>query len=147
MASDPARLVKQAVAQPLELPRARLLGEAELPGPRDEVLGELNEPQPHLVVREAAEREVGQAAVLGLADTVLDAGVPAVLKIEPGNMSAGLVGEEHRQAVAVVIGERLLVALFELRAPRDQPRALRPCRELDVVGDLAYLRVLALGSV
>ena len=70
----------------------------------------------------AAEREVGQAAVLGLADAVLNAGVAAVVKVEMGDALAFLVGEEHREAVAVVVGERLLVAFFELRAPGDQGR-------------------------
>ena len=76
-----------------------------------EVLGELHQPQPHLVVGEGLEREVAQAAVLALADAVLDAGVPAMVKIELGDLVAWLVGEEHRQPVAVVVGERLLVAL------------------------------------
>jgi hypothetical protein len=49
-------------------------------------------------VGKAAEREVGQAVVLGLADAVLDAGVPAVVKVKLGDVAAFLVGEEHREA-------------------------------------------------
>ena len=86
------------VAQPFELPRACLVGKAQLLSPGDEVLGELHEPQPHLVVREAVEREVRQAAVLGLADAVLDTGVAAVVKVELRNALARLVAEEHREA-------------------------------------------------
>jgi hypothetical protein len=58
VAGDPPGLVKEPVAQPLELPRARLTGQAQLSGPGDQVLGELHEPQPHLVVRKRPEREV-----------------------------------------------------------------------------------------
>ena len=103
-----------------------MVGEAELLGPGDEVLGEHHEPQTHLVVSKGLEGEVAQAAVLALADVVLDAGVPAVGQVELGNIVVGLVGEEHREAVAVVVGEGLLVAVFELGAGRSawSPRAM-----------------------
>jgi hypothetical protein len=77
----------------------------QLLSPGDEVLGELHEPQPHLVVREAVEREVRQAAVLGLANAVLDTGVAAVVKVELGDALARLVAEEHREPGAVMVGE------------------------------------------
>ena len=85
MAGDPAGLVQQPVAQPLELPRALLLGEAQLGGPGDQVVGEHHQPQPHLVVVKRLEGEVAQTAVLALADGVLDPRVPAAGQIKQGD--------------------------------------------------------------
>jgi len=67
-------------------------------------------------VGEALKRQVAKAAVLGLADVALDVGVAAMVEIELAD-AALAVGEEGRQAVAVVVGEGLLIALFELGAP------------------------------
>jgi len=97
-------------------------------------------------VGEALEGQVGEAAVLGLADLVLDAGVTAVGQVKLGR-GAGLVGEEHREALAALVGERELVAVFELGAPRDQPRPRGPRREVHAVGDLADLGVLAHAAI
>jgi hypothetical protein len=69
--------------------------------------------------------------------------VAAVDQVETGDVLALVVGDEHRQPVAVVVLKGLLVALAQLRAPRDQPRSFRPRREVDQVGDLRHLRVLA----
>ena len=115
--------MKQPVTQPLELPRAGLVFEAKLPGPGGEVLSQHHEPKPDAVVLKALERQVREPAVLGLADPVLDPGVTAVAKIEDWDIVVLLVGEEDRQAVALVVGERLLVAFAQLCAPGDQPRA------------------------
>ena len=82
---------------------------------------------------EGPKRQIGQAAVLGLADAVLDASVAAMVQIELGDACL-TVGEEDRQAVSVVVGEGLLVAVFELGAPGDQPRPRRPTRKVDAVG-------------
>jgi len=72
-------------------------------------------------VSKALERQVGQPAVLGLADVALDVGVAAMVQIELGD-AALAVGEEDRQAVAVVVGEGLLVAVSQLGAPCDRGR-------------------------
>lgn len=120
VAGDPPGLVKQPVAQSLELPGARVVFEAQRLGPGDDVLGKHHQEQPHLVVGEAHKRQVCQAAVLALADVTLDVGVGAMVEIELGN-AAVVVGHKDRQAVAVVVGEGLLVALSQLAAPCDQP--------------------------
>lgn len=96
---------------------------------------------------EALEGQVGKAAVLALADAILNARVAAVSQIQPRGVVAALVGEEDRQAVAVVVGEALLVAVLELGAAGDQPRAVGPRRQVDAVGDLDDLGVLALAAV
>ena len=88
-----------------------MIDQAQLLGPGDQVLGELHQPQPHLVVGKGLEREVAQPAVLALADAILDPGVAAMIKIKLRDLVAWLVGDEHRQPVAIVVGERLLVAL------------------------------------
>jgi hypothetical protein len=49
--------------------------------------------------------------------------------------------------MTILIGEGQLVAVFELGAPGDQPRLLRPRRQVHGVGDLADLGVPALGAV
>ena len=79
---DSPGLVLQPVAQSFQLPRACGLGQAQLLGPRDQVLGEHHQPDPYLVVSELAEREVTQSAVLALADLVLNAGVTAMVKVQ-----------------------------------------------------------------
>ncbi len=90
------------------------------------------------------EWEVLKPAVLALADAVLDARVSAMGEIQLRDAGVGLVGDEHRQAIAVVIGEGLLIAVTQLRAPSDQPGFLRPRREVHAVGDLDHVGVLAL---
>jgi hypothetical protein len=124
-----------------------LVGEAQLPGPGEDVLREHHQPQPYLVVLEAVEREVTHPAVLALADVILDVRVAAMGQIELRDVLAGLVCEEHREPVAVMVGKRLLVAFAQLRAPGDQPRSRSPCRQVDTVGDLDDLRVISLGAV
>jgi len=56
-----------------------------------------------------------------------------MVQIELGDACV-TVGEDDRQAVSVVVGEGLLVAVFELGAPGDQPRPRRPTRKVDAVG-------------
>ena len=119
VAADRCGLVQQAVAQPFELPSAGVVGEAQLPGPGEDVLREPNQPQPCLVVLKALEREAAQPAVLALADVILDVRVSAMGQIELRDAVVGLVGEEHREPVAVVVSEGLLIAVLELGAPRE----------------------------
>ena len=57
-----------------------------------------DELKPHLVVREGAEREVGEAGVTRAG---------AVVVLEAGDV-AGAVGKDRSEAVAVVVGERQL---------------------------------------
>ena len=79
------------VQQSFQRPRACGLGQAQLLGPRDQVLGEHHQPDPYLVVSGLAEREVTQSAVLALADLVLNAGVTAMVKVQlrDGSRPAG----------------------------------------------------------
>ena len=124
-----------------------LVSEAQLPGPRDDVLREHHQPQPYLVVLEVLEREVTHPAVLALADVILDVRVAAMGQVELGDVLAGLVCQEHREPVAVMVGKRLLVAFAQLRAPGDQPRSRSPRGQVDTIGDLDHVRVISLAAV
>ena len=93
------------------------------------------------------ERELGQAGVLVVADAVLDVGVLAVAALEHGDVLVGLVGQDRLEAVAVVVGEAQLRARVRALAAHDQPRSLWPGGQLDAVGDLGHLAVLALRAV
>ena len=64
--------------------------------------------------------------------------------LQHGDVGVGLVGEDRLEAVTVVVGERQLRAGVRALAADDHPRALRPGGQVDVVGDLDDLPVLAL---
>jgi hypothetical protein len=98
---------------------------------------------PHRVGVEVAKRHVGQAGVLGGADAVFDAGAGAVLALQGGDVGAGLVGEDGLEAVAVVVGERQLGARMGTLAAHEHPRALRPPGQVERLGDLGDLAVVA----
>ena len=139
--------MQQPVAQPLGFGLGELAVEDECLGPDDQVVREHHDLQPHLVERELLERELGQAGVLVVTDPVLDVRVLAMAALEHGDLSVVLVGEDRLEAIAVVVGERQLRAGVRALTPHDQPGSLRPGGELDAVGDLGDLAVLALGSV
>src|SRR5207248_8327971 len=82
-----------------------------------------------------------------VADAVLDASALAVATLEHGDVLVGLVGEDRLEAVAVVVGEAQLRAGVWPLAADDQPRALRPGRQIDRLCDLTDLAVLAYRSV
>lgn len=109
-AGESARGVREAVAEAFGLRAGEFPIQQEGLGPGDEVLGDEHELDPHGVGGETAEGEVPKARVFGAADAVLDAGVAAVAKFEGCDVVACLVGEEHLEAVAVVVGERELCA-------------------------------------
>src|SRR5207237_2622362 len=67
--------------------------------------------------------------------------------LDDGDVLVGLVGEDRLEAVAVVIGERQLRAGVRTLTPHDQPAALGPGGQIDHVGDLTDLAVLALTAV
>ena len=54
---------------------------------------------------------------------------------------------DRLEAVAVVVGEAQLRAGVRPLAPHDQPNALAPGRQVDPLGDLRHLAVVALGAV
>ena len=135
--------VQQSVAQPFRLGFGELAVEHECLGPDDQVVREHHDLQPHLVDRERLERELRQAGVLVVADAVLDPGALAVTALEDGDVGVGLVGQDRLEAVPVVIGERQLRAGMRTLTPDDQPGPLGPGAEVEAVGDLDDLAVLA----
>jgi hypothetical protein len=93
--------VQEAVAQALGLRARELAVEAQRLRPRDHVLGDQRQLEPHGVGGEVAEGEVAKPRVLGTADAVLDARVAAVVEVEPRDVIAALVGHEDLVAPAV----------------------------------------------
>ena len=60
-------------------------------GPGEELVGELGELEPDLVLVERLERQVGRAGVLQAADPVLGAGPEPVADFEVGESASRLV--------------------------------------------------------
>ena len=140
LASD----VKELVAQPLGFGLGELAVERQGLGPDDQVVREHHDLQPHLVERELLERELRQAGVLVVADAVLDVRVLAVATLDLGDVLVGLVGQDRLEALAVMVGERELRAGVRALAPDDQPDPVAPGGQIDGVGDLRDLTVVAL---
>src|SRR3989442_1965987 len=67
--------------------------------------------QPRRVGREVVEGQVAQARFLGTADAILQSRMGAVPRLQIGDVSVGLIGDENLKAVAVDVAEA------ELRAP------------------------------
>ena len=76
-------------------------------------------------------------------DAVFDLGVLAVAGFQRRDVGAVLVGDEALEAMAVEVGEGELRAGVWALAPADQPRALRPAFEVDVVGQLGDPRAVS----
>lgn len=70
--------------------------------------------------------EVPHPGVLAVADAVLNPGALAVAHLKQGDISAGLVGDEARVPVAVLIEDRELRAGVRALASGDQTSPLRP---------------------
>ena len=66
----PASDVRQLVGQPLGLGLGQLTVEQQRLGPDEQIVGEDDDLQPHLVESELLERELAQAGVLVVADPV-----------------------------------------------------------------------------
>src|SRR3954447_1454703 len=81
--------------------------------------------------------------VLAGADAVLDAGAAAVAQLQGGDVGSGLVGEKAGVPVAVLVEDLKLRARVRALTATDQPRALRPARHLQAVGQLGYSGSLA----
>ena len=88
-----------------------------------------------------------KAGVLVVADAVLDVRVLAVATLDLGDVLVGLVGEDRLEAVAVMVGERELRAGVRALAPDDQSDPVAPGGQIDGVGDLRDLTVVAHGAV
>ena len=89
----------------------RGVGECDQLGPGNQVGGGQDDLEPGGVGLEIIAGQVGQAGGLGLADTVLDAGVLAVAKLQagqlPGHGTGGGVGDERGHQHAVDVGEHV----------------------------------------
>ncbi len=103
-----------------------------------------HEGQPDAVVLEATEGQARKTRVPVVADLVLDSRAGAVAALDRGDVGIGLVGEDGLEAMAVVVGERQLSARVGALATDDHPRTRRPTVEVEAVGDLCDLAVLAL---
>lgn len=103
--------------------------------------------QPYLVERERLKGALRQAGVFVVADAVFDVRALAVAALDDRDLLVGLIGEDRLDAVAVAIGKAQLRAGVRALTSNDDSRALRPRAELDVVGDLCDLAVVALAAV
>jgi hypothetical protein len=74
-------------------------------------------------------------------------GAPAVAALDVRDVLVGLVGEDRLEAVAVVVGEAQLRTGVRALPAHDHARALGPGAQLDAVGDLGDLAVVALAGV
>jgi hypothetical protein len=99
--------------------------------PREE-----RELQPGLVVLEGGEGQVADAGLLGAADRVLAAGAAAVAQLQGGDVGVVLVGDEGGMAVPLGVEDFELGAGVGTLAADDQPGALRPGGEVDVIAQL-----------
>jgi hypothetical protein len=70
--------VEKPVAQSFRFGFGELAVQQQRLGPDDQVVREHHDLEPHLVERKLPERELGQAAVLVIADAILDPGALAV---------------------------------------------------------------------
>jgi len=138
-----AGAVQQPVAQAFGFAARKLAVEAQGLGVEDEVLIDQHEFEPYGVGVEVAEGEVVQAAVLGGADAVFDAGALAVAALQDGGVLVGLVGEDGLEAIAVGVGERELGAGVRALAADEDAAAVRPSREVQAVGEFGDLAVVA----
>jgi len=134
--------VQEAVAQAFGFGLGEFVGQQQLLGPNDQVVREAHDLEPHLVVFKGAERQVAQPGFFVVADVVLDARAAAVITLKAGDI-AGLVCEDRLEAMPVVVGERELRAGVRALASEDHPRARRPAAQVEVLGDLAHLAVVA----
>jgi hypothetical protein len=138
--------VEQPVAQSFGLSVGELALEHQRLGPDDQVVREPHDLQPHLIERELLERELGPVSLSSRIRSSTRAR-SAVPTLDHRDVLVGLVGEDRLEAVAVVVGERELRAVVRALAGDDQPRSLRPGGQIDAVGDLYDVPVLALASV
>jgi len=87
---------EQPQPQPFRLPPAGLVpGQGEHLQPRAQLAGQGDDGAADPVLRELAQRQVGQPGVLGAADAVLGAGPAAVPQFQVGELPAGSVGGER----------------------------------------------------
>lgn len=84
--------------------------------------------------------------MLGAANAVLATGAGAMLALKLNGLSRA-VGEDRLEAMAAGVGEGELRSGVRALPPDGQARALRPAREVDQVGGLGNLAVLALGAI
>ena len=98
-AGEPAGDVEEAVAEPFRFRAREFALEHEQPEPSEQVLREQDELEPGLVGFECLEGQPAEPELLRFLDPVLDAGVQAVARFEPGDVLVGLVGEEALVAV------------------------------------------------
>jgi hypothetical protein len=62
-----------------------------------------------------------------------------VPQLQPGNVRVGLVGQEHLEAVAVVVGKAQLRAGVGVLTAAQHPSPVRPAVQVDPAGQLAHL--------
>ena len=99
-------------------------------------MGQADDLQPGAVVLEVAEGQVPEAGVLVVADVVVDAGAGAVVALDGGDVSLGLVGEDRLEGVPVEVGERQLDAMMRAVAAHQHPGFGWPAGQVEVLGDL-----------
>ena len=73
-------------------PAGRVVGQGEQLHPRGELDGERDDRDPDLVLREAVQRQVGQAGVLADPNAVLGAGPTAMAQFQVGELAVGRPG-------------------------------------------------------
>ena len=126
--------------------RARPRGTAA--GPRDQVLRDQRQLEPHRVERELVEREVLKPCLFRTPDQVLSVPAAPVQTLDL-DCVAGEVGERRLETVSVGVGELQLRARVRALAADDHPRPVRPRSEIQPfdVSDLRDLRPVAFLAV
>ena len=112
--------MQQPVAERFRFADRELTGEAQTLGPRDQVLGDQGQLEPHGVEVELAEREVLKPGLFRAADQVLGVTAAAVQTLDLDHV-AGEVGERRLEAVSLVVGELQLRAGVRPLAADDHP--------------------------
>ena len=106
-------------------------------------MGGQDQLEPDGVAAPAVERQVLEAGGLGGADAILDPGALAVPQLQPGDVTVGLVGHKHLEAVPVGVGEAQLGAGMGVLPAADRPGARRPSVQVHPAGQLAGLGAVA----
>ena len=120
----------------------RHVGEADLLGPAHQVDRGQDDLEPGGVLVPCSTRQVAEPGGLGLADAVLDTGVLAVPQLQSrclaGHHARFGIGQNRGDPMTVDIGERELGSRVGTFLAQDQPRSVRPRREVDHAGGLGH---------
>lgn len=122
-----------------------MCGERQDLGPDQQVSGQQGDFEPELILVEAVKRQVGQAGVFEVADTVLGTSTLTVPNFQIGDRPAWGVGRKTGDPPPVVVGQAQLGAGMGPFTASDDPHPCRPAAQCvgQVAGQLGDLGTLA----